>query len=138
MIKNILVAYDGSKNADQAFDFALDIASKYKAKMVVLSVARPSEPPEDVETEAVLENATEHFEKLFLVLRKKAQKHSLTPKFMVRVGHPADQIVNFANEDKTDLIVMGHRGKSVVERWLLGSISKRVLSYARCTVSIVR
>jgi len=37
------------------------------------------------------------------------------------------------------MIVMGHRGKSsFIDRWLLGSISKRVLSYATCTVTIVR
>ncbi len=138
MIKKILVAYDGSKNSDKAFDFALDIASKYKAKVTVLSVARPSEPPEDVETEAALENAIEHFEKLYPILKNKAKKYSIVPQFLIRVGHPADQIVNLANEEKTSMIIMGHRGKSVVARWLLGSISKRVLSYARCTVSIVR
>jgi nucleotide-binding universal stress UspA family protein len=36
------------------------------------------------------------------------------------------------------LIVMGHRGKSMLQRWLLGSVSKRVLSYAPCSVTIVR
>jgi nucleotide-binding universal stress UspA family protein len=36
------------------------------------------------------------------------------------------------------MIVMGHRGKSRLQRWLLGSVSKRVLSYAPCTVTVVR
>jgi len=56
----------------------------------------------------------------------------------VRVGHPAEQIVHMASEEDVDLIAMGHRGKTIVARWLLGSVSKRVLSYAHCTVAIVR
>ena len=36
------------------------------------------------------------------------------------------------------MIVMGHRGKSMIEKWLLGSVSKRVLSYGPCKVLIVR
>ncbi|NTW36308.1 MAG: universal stress protein [Syntrophobacteraceae bacterium] len=35
-------------------------------------------------------------------------------------------------------IVMGHRGESFLQRWLLGSVAKRVLSYAHCTVVVVR
>jgi nucleotide-binding universal stress UspA family protein len=58
--------------------------------------------------------------------------------FQVKVGHPAEQIVYVAKEDKADAIVMGHRGETLLQRWLLGSVAKRVLSYAHCTVIIVR
>jgi len=54
------------------------------------------------------------------------------------VGHPAGPIVHQAAEREADMIVMGHRGKSRFQRWLLGSVSKRVLSYAPCTVTVVR
>ena len=138
MIKKLLVAYDGSEQAGKAFDFALDIASKHSADIIVLSVVRPPEPPEAVEMEAVLENATDYYEEQFTALKEKARDQGIVPRFEVRVGHPADQIVHTANEESVDMIVMGHRGKSLVQRWLLGSVSKRVLSYAHCTVSIVR
>ena len=59
-------------------------------------------------------------------------------RFLVRVGHPAEQIVLLANEEAVDAIVMGHRGESFLQRWLLGSVAKRVLSYANCTVVVVR
>ena len=138
MIKKLLVAYDGSEQAGKAFDFALDIASKHSADIIVLSVVRPPEPPEAVEMEAVLESATDYYEEQFTALKEKARDQGIVPRFEVRVGHPADQIVHRANEESVDMIVMGHRGKSLVQRWLLGSVSKRVLSYAHCTVSIVR
>jgi len=138
LIQRILVAYDGSKPSEKAFEFGLDIARKYGAEMIVLSVARPPEPAEVVETEAVLESAKEYYERHFAELREKASAAGVSPKFDVVVGHPAAQIVHAANDRGVDLVVMGHTGKSLVQRWLLGSVSKRVLSYAHCTVAVVR
>jgi nucleotide-binding universal stress UspA family protein len=138
MIKKILVAYDGSPPAEKAFDFGLDLAVKYSAALTVLSISRPPEIPDDVETEALLESAMEHYEMLFAKLRERAVARNMQATFEIRVGHPADQIIHFANEDDTDMIVLGHRGKSMVARWLMGSISRRVVSYAACSVLIVR
>lgn len=138
MIHKILVAYDTSNQALKAFELGLDLAHRYGADLIVLSVARPPEPPQEVEAEAFIDRTTEYFEDFFAKLRETAGRLGLSPRFEVRVGHPADQIVHMANQEGVDMIVMGHRGKSMIQRWLLGSISKRVLSYAHCTVSIVR
>jgi nucleotide-binding universal stress UspA family protein len=134
----ILVAYDGSESADKAFAWGLDLAGKYRAELYVLAIARPSEPPEDVETGAILQNAQEHYKQAFIPLREQANAGGILPNFVVRVGHPAEQIVHFAEVDHIDHIVMGHRGKTFIERWLLGSVSRRVMTYAHCTVSVVR
>jgi nucleotide-binding universal stress UspA family protein len=56
----------------------------------------------------------------------------------VVVGHPADQIVRYAADNNCDMIVLGHRGRSKIADWLLGSVSKRVSSYSPCTVTIVK
>ena len=138
MIKKILVAYDGSESAGKAFSFALDLAKRYAAALTVLSVALLPEPPEDVETEAVLESAKERYEKLFAALKQKAGEEGVAPHFEIVAGHPAERIIYFAEQNGVDLIVMGHRGKTFIERWLLGSVSKRVISYARCSVTVVR
>jgi nucleotide-binding universal stress UspA family protein len=138
MISKLLVAYDASEQSEKAYDLALDMAAKYSARIIVLSVARPPEPPVAVETEAVLENATEYYEAHFKRLKEKAASCGLEPRFEVRVGHPAEQIVHLADQEAVDMIVMGHRGGSFLQRWLLGSVAKRVLSYAPCTVVIVR
>lgn len=138
MIRKAIVAYDGSDQAEKAFLWAVDVAAKFTAHLVVLAVARPPEPPEAVETMAVLENATEYYKEHFENLKRKAASTGVPARFEVRVGHPAEQIIHFANEEGADVIVMGHRGKTFVQRWLLGSVSKRVLSYAHCTVVIVR
>lgn len=138
MISKLLVAYDGSKQSEKAYQLALDMASKYSAKMIVLSVARPPEPPVAVELEAVLETATEYYEGHFKCMKEQAEALKIEASYRVRVGHPAEQIVHLANEEGVDTIVMGHRGESFMQRWLLGSVAKRVLSYAHCTVVVVR
>jgi nucleotide-binding universal stress UspA family protein len=138
MIQKLLVAYDGSKQSEKAYLLGLDMASKYTAQVIVLAVARPPEPPVAVELEATLERATEYYEDRFKSMKEQAQAAGIHPRFEVRVGHPAEQIVHLANEEGADAIVMGHRGESFLQRWLLGSVAKRVLSYAHCTVVVVR
>jgi nucleotide-binding universal stress UspA family protein len=139
MIERMVVAWDDSDKARRAFEFALEIAAKLGAELYVLSVAQPPEPPVAVEMDAVLEAAEEYYQRSWEPLRQQALAAGVAPVFEVRVGHPADQIVRYAAQSEADMIVMGHRGRSsFIDRWLLGSISKRVLSYATCTVTIVR
>jgi nucleotide-binding universal stress UspA family protein len=138
MIAKLLVAYDGSKQSDKAFEVALDIASKYSAKMIVLAVARPPEPPVAVEMAAVLETAAAYYQEHFKRLSEQTAASGIEAIFQVKVGHPAEQIVQVAHKEQADAIVMGHRGETLLQKWLLGSVAKRVLSYAHCTVIIVR
>jgi nucleotide-binding universal stress UspA family protein len=137
-MKHILVAYDGSAPADRAFEFALDLARKFSASLSVVSVIRPPEPPDEVETEAVIETAKEHYDEAFAVLRKRVAEAGVPTTFVIAVGHPAEQIVQYAESHGIDHVVLGHRGKTFFRRWLLGSVSKQVIHYAHCTTTVVR
>jgi nucleotide-binding universal stress UspA family protein len=137
-MKHILVAYDGSEPAGRAFDFALTMASKFDAALHALAVVRPPEMPEDVETEAIIESAREDFQKQFGALQARASKAGVKAGFSVAIGHPAEQIVHYAEAHGVDHIVMGHRGKTFFRRWLIGSVSKQVIHYAHCTTTVVR
>jgi nucleotide-binding universal stress UspA family protein len=68
--KRILAAFDGSKDADNAFETALDFAVLCGARLQVVSVATPPEPPTRVETEAALDAATRHYEELFVGMQR--------------------------------------------------------------------
>jgi nucleotide-binding universal stress UspA family protein len=141
MLKKILVAFDGSPQSYKALDFALDVSKLCPGaspQITVLSVAQPPEPIDIVEMDAVIDSATQHYEELFKELRKKAKKKGVEIKTEVAVGHPAEQIVRFAVEKKSDMIVVGHRGKSKIETLLLGSVSRQVSSHAPCAVTIVK
>ena len=141
MLTKILVAFDGSKQSYQAFDFALEMSrlcTGASPEITVLSVAQPPEPANIVEVDAIIDSATQHYEELFKVLREKARKKNVEINTEVVAGHPADQIVKYASDKKSDLIIVGQRGKSKIANWLLGSVSKRIASYSPCTVTIVK
>jgi len=138
MFKRILLAYDESEPAQKAFDQSLDLAKCFGAELSIVTVIRPPEFAGDVETEAIIENARSHFDSGLTKLRIRASTQGLTPTVDVRIGHPAEQIIAAAEEWKADLIVTGHRGKGLFERWLLGSVSRLVIAYARCAVIVIR
>lgn len=141
MLKRILVAFDGSEKSCDAFNFALEMSKLCPGaapEIIVLSVAQPPEPIDIVEMDAIIDSARQHYEELFKGLREKARERNLEIKTEVAVGHPADQIVRYAKENNCDMVILGQRGKSKIESWLLGSVSKRVATYSPCTVTIVK
>jgi nucleotide-binding universal stress UspA family protein len=138
MFKKLLVAYDGSQAALKAFERALEMAKCFGAQLAIVIVLRPPEFAEEVETRAVLENARNRFEGEIANLRARARDSGIEPVTYTCVGHPAEQIIATAERWEADLIVTGHRGQGLFERWLLGSVSRVVIAYSRCAVMVVR
>jgi nucleotide-binding universal stress UspA family protein len=138
MIKKILLAYDGSESAKKALNAALDLARKYEAELYVLTVAQPPDFGEDVETEAIIENSRSYHQRILAPVKHLVAASGIKARFEVAVGHPAEQIIYHADRYQVDLIVLGHRGKSLFRRLLLGSVSKQVTQYADRTVLVVR
>jgi nucleotide-binding universal stress UspA family protein len=137
-MKRILVAYDGSQPADRAFAVGLELAGKYGAELTVMAVARPPDFGTEVETEAVIDNSKKHYNRVLRPLHARAQAAGCTAHFQLVVGHPAEQIVRYADEWGADLIVVGHRGRTAFERWLTGSVAKHVMDHAACAVLVAR
>jgi nucleotide-binding universal stress UspA family protein len=138
MYRKILIAYDGSVASRKAFDAANALALQNAAELWVLTVARPPEIADEVETEAVIENSRRHHRALLAELRKALAGKGIKAHFEVSVGHPAEQIIYEADRLGADLIVVGDRGRSKFARLLLGSTSKQVTEHARRPVLVVR
>ena len=138
MIQTILVGYDESESSRRAFTHALELARRFKAKMLVVAVIRIPEPAIFAEVEGIIDAGQEHFQEAFRALTEQAQASGVLIETEVIVGHPAEQLVHVAEMRRIDLIVLGSRGTSRMKRWMLGSVSERVLRYAHCPVTIVR
>ncbi len=138
MFTKILVAHDGSPTADKAFRAALELAAKFGAELHAVSVVRLPEFGEDIETASMIDAGREHYNKLGQRLRDEGGGRGIPVHFRVLVGHPAEQVVAEAQKLQAELIVLGHRGKSLIERWLTGSTTKQVMGYAHCAVLVVR
>lgn len=138
MYRTIVVGYDGSTAARKAFDAALELAARDHAELHVVSVGRPSEIADDVETEAVIEHTRAYHRHLLAELKASAATKQVKTHYEVAVGHPAEQIIYYADRIGADLIVVGDRGRSNFARLLLGSVSKQVTEHAGRPVLVVR
>jgi nucleotide-binding universal stress UspA family protein len=138
MYQKILVAYDGSAAAKKAFDAACGLAARHGAQLFVLTVARPPEIGDDVETEAVIENSRQYHRRMLAELKPAFAAQKIKAHLEVAVGHPAEQIIYQADKHAVDLIVVGDRGRSKFARLLLGSVSKQVAEHAGRQVLVVR
>ncbi|MEQ9367157.1 MAG: universal stress protein [Leptospirales bacterium] len=139
-IKKILAPIDGSESSKKSLEMALALAKAAGATVTVLEVVEEFGPlPGYYEAappgrERVKWISEQRFEKIHTVLEGSGVKWDRE----VREGYPADQIVEVSKEGDYDLIVIGSRGLSVLGRFLLGSVSDRVVHHAECSVTVVR
>ena len=143
-----MVAIDGSVTAELALDFGLDLAVKYSAEVLVVSVFDVISTSlvargmvfTPTSTTKYLEELEAFHRKILVEAVEKAKK--LKAKIKVSkellIGRAADKIVETANEGDFDLIVMGSRGLGRVKEFFLGSVSDRVADEAKCPVLIVK
>jgi len=138
MFRRILVGYDGSEAAKKALVAALEVARAFRAEVLALAVVRPPEFAElGLELEGVLEEAKGPLAEAFRYAHQEAERRGVPFRAETRVGHPAETLVRVAEEEGYGLIVLGRRGLSPIQRWMLGSVSERVLRYAHCAVMVV-
>jgi nucleotide-binding universal stress UspA family protein len=143
----ILLATDGSKEAELAARTAVDIAATTNSELHMVTVARHEhahvydlpEEPGDVQKslyEAIERKARELLDEQ---VKKIEQSGGTIPQevHLLR-GHPDREIVHLAEEIGAGLIVIGSRGQGGVRRALMGSVSDSVVRQARCPVLIVR
>jgi len=133
-MSKILVAYDGSESAKRALTEAARIADG--APVSVVSVARPlprfGRAAEMVVPEEVAEREHE-LEEAGSILAEAGIKATIVE----RKGDPAERIVDEAEREGADLIIMGTRGLGSGKRLLVGSVGDAVLRRAPCKVLVV-
>jgi len=139
----ILVAIDGSANAQDALATAIDLTSRYAAELTILSIAPivpvylPSTSP--YLSTPVSESQVTQYQGLVEAAVKQAQGAGLTAITGVcREGVVVDEVLSFLDTHSTDLVVVGSRGLSATKRLLIGSISSALVAHAPCPVLVVR
>lgn len=143
MFQHILVAVDGSPTSRFAARQGLALAEHVRGKATLLFVLEPpSVLPVGPLSGYVLTappQTPQDIEKAKAELKDMAAEHpSLAVDARVEVGVPSDTICTLANKLGVDLIVIGARGMNQAAKWLLGSVSDRVVHAAPCPVMVVR
>lgn len=149
MLKKILLAIDGSEQGMKAADYAIRLAQIQGGEVEIIYVVPESDRilTDDAYLDPVLglrlkEQAAkalkEAGEKILAQGKAKFQDTGVSHTTKLMIGDPAEEILQEAEKQNVDVIVMGSRGLSGLTRFVLGSVSNKVVSHAKCSVFIVR
>ncbi|EKN65092.1 nucleotide-binding protein, UspA family [Neobacillus bataviensis LMG 21833] len=139
--QNILVAIDGSKEADWAFQKGIEIAKRNQASLLLVHVIDTRSFALIEAYDTVIGDRAEKLAKDMLEnYHKQAVDAGLTNvQYEIEFGSPKIRIPrDLAKKHKVDLILCGATGMNVVERFFIGSVSEHIVRYAPCDVLIVR
>ena len=133
-VAKILAAVDGSKHADKALEYAVQLAQNYSADLALVHVEEDKliriGGPQGVDCigtvgECILKDAS-------------TKVQGVKFDSVLEYGSPAEVVIKLANKADVDIIVVGSRGLSSVRRYLLGSVSDDISMHSRSSVLIVR
>jgi nucleotide-binding universal stress UspA family protein len=143
-IKKVLVAFDGSEHAMRAFNLGKQLSKTSGSDLVVLNVVELQMPyiaaripPVDIS--AALEFAKANAEAKIADLVRQAKDEGINARGEVldKEASVVKQIIDYADRNGLDLILVGTRGLGGFRKMLLGSVSSGLVSHARCSVLVV-
>jgi nucleotide-binding universal stress UspA family protein len=145
-VKKILVSTDGSENAKRAVNAATDVAKRFSADLLILYVLNmavtriysPIAPfPSDAEYSRFFETSQAAGQKMVNEALNLAKQNSVnaTGKILDTMGSVPEAILEAAEKEKVDMIVVGTRGLGGFKKLLLGSVSSAIVAHAHCRSS---
>lgn len=140
IFNKIIVGVDGSDNSLRATKKALSLSKQLKIDVVAIYVVNVTPlsnvlSPEqiyDIWKKAIEDEAVKSLDKVEEI----AKKMNAEIKTMMIKGDPSEEIIKEANEN--DLIVVGSKGKSAIDRVIMGSVSEKIVHHSNATVMIVK
>jgi len=149
-IKTILFATDLSKNSAYAFFYALHMAKRDGAKIVILHAVEPIAPMLVNFEDFKYQVAKDRWEETVIKFKERIQDISVKAdartgvssvdfisNILIRPGNPVEEILKVADEEDCDVIVLGSHGKGFLEQTFLGSVSNSVLLRTRKPVFVI-
>ena len=145
MFGSIVVGTDGSETAGEAVRQATELAKAVGSRINLVSAFEPvgnqrlreerQEVPEDIQW---MVNEREDVEATLEAAKEQVAAAGVEVETFSRQGDPADAILDVAEEQKADLIIVGNKGMTGAKRFLLGSVPNKVSHHAPCSVMIIR
>jgi nucleotide-binding universal stress UspA family protein len=138
---NILIAIDGSEASQRALSRAVDEAKVWNAKLQAIYVVETglfSSLPLDNTVEIMYRVLEKEGKSVLEKAKKFAASHDVTVITHMKQGHAGSEIIALAEQEKSDLIMVGSHGKSNTDRLLIGSVSTFVVTHSTVTTMVVR
>ena len=138
---NILVAMDGSEASQRALSQAVDLAKLCNAKLHTIYVVETglfSSLPMEGTVEIMYSVLEKEGDEVMERAKVYATGKGITVITHLKQGHAGSEILALAEEEKSDLIIVGSHGKSNTDRLLIGSVSTFVVTHSTVTTMVVR
>jgi nucleotide-binding universal stress UspA family protein len=146
MFGSIVVGTDGSDTARTAVRYAIDLADQLGARLQIVSAYEPVPDQrlrnQRIEVPKDLQWMVNPREEVLAMLEESAAEARSSGvrdvETFARQGDAADAILDVAEEQRSDLVVVGNKGMTGAKRFLLGSVPNKVSHHAPCSVLVVR
>jgi nucleotide-binding universal stress UspA family protein len=142
MYKKMLAPLDGSELAEVVLPYARELAGRLDLELTLLHVCEPHNSESQFMCQAYIDRAAEILQKQSREVQVKTGAPSnvqvVEAHTEVITGHPAEEILRYAEENKVDLILIATHGRSGVRRWILGSVADKVLRKSKIPIWLVR
>ena len=145
MYRSIVVGTDGSETADKAVRQAAELASSVGASLHLVSSYTPvpdarlraerQQAPQEIQWSI---NPREDVEEILSKAKETVNEAGVSVETYAREGDPADAILDVAEEQNADLVMVGNRGMTGARRFLLGSVPNKISHHSPCSVLIIR
>ncbi len=135
------MAVDGSQHSMNAADYAILIAAKHGSELILLHVLPVDSSVAGLLYSPSIDDMKKEAQASFDRVKQKAEEISKDIRLRAElISSPSvvGGIVDFAEKEKIDLIIVGTRGRSGFKKLLLGSVASGVVNYAHCPVLIVK
>ena len=130
MYERVLLAYDGSREARTALREGALLARRFSSKVFLLCVV--------AENAGGIVLARDTYRELFDEAMERLRQFGFAPEGRFVAGEPAAQIAAYVREIGADLVVVGHRRKSLFERWWSGETGAYLVDHIGCSLLIAR
>ena len=142
-MKKILVPFDGSGYSKKAYEKALEIAEKFESELIVMTVIQSkisdSAGMSLTRMEEIQDEEEDAASVMLKQLEDKAKAKNIS--FSIQIIHnpsSSEGIVNYADGNNVDLVVMGSHGRTGFRKIVLGSVANGVVGRAKCPVLITK
>ncbi len=138
-MNKILVGFDGSASSKKALEHAKSLSAKLQASVTLLTVVRlPDFSSSMDEVDEAMEEAEKKVVPMHKEIAESAQKEGIKIQTVIIHGHPVEKIINYAQENGFDLIVIGTRGLGGFKKLVIGSVAQKVVTYSKVPVMVVK
>ncbi len=149
-VRRILVAVDGSKPSMDACVQAIEIAKRLDAELIALYVVSPDIRYNYLE-DTITPRLPRALKDVMMLAMQKGERHvdkvkqkaseknvKIKTDVVIGVSSVVKEIVDYAEKNRIDMIVIGSRGLSGIKKMLLGSVASGVVTYAHCLVLVAK